>query len=141
MKLSVLLFSISLFSVSRSLGQSQAQNNARQIKWFFPGAHLPKSYQFQFPQKFEEVNLKTSDSAHLNALLFKAENSKGVILYLHRNSGALKRWGGVSSMYTNLGYDVFILDYRGYGKSSGQIESEGQLFSDVQTAYNYLKTR
>lgn len=47
--------------------------------------------------------------------------------------------GGVAKTYTKLNYDVFILDYRGYGKSEGEINSQEQLFEDNQMAYEALK--
>ena len=141
MKTSPLLLLYLLLSLSTVFAQTERQDQSEQIKWFFPGSHLKKDYQFKFSQKFEEVTLLTQDSASLSALLFKSPSSKGVILYLHGNTGGLDRWGKISNIYTTRLYDVFFLDYRGYGKSTGHIQSESQLFSDVQTAYNYLKTR
>ena len=75
----------------------------------------------------------------LNAVLFKADSSKGVILYLKGNTGGIDKWGGMAPTYTSMHYDLFLLDYRSYGKSGGYIKNEAQLYSDVQTAYNYLK--
>lgn len=107
---------------------------------FFP-QKLEKDYRFNFTQNFEEVNIRTSDSKLLNGILFKADSSKGLIFYLHGNAGSLASWGGVAKTYTDLHYDVFMLDYRGYGKSGGSINSQGQLFQDVQTAYDKLKNK
>lgn len=107
---------------------------------FFPHK-LRKDYKFQFNQSFEELNIKTTDQILLNGLLFKADSSKGLIFYLHGNAGALNSWGGVAKTYTDLGYDVFMLDYRGYGKSEGKITSQEQLFQDVQTTYDEIKKR
>ena len=105
---------------------------------FFPDK-LDKQYQFEFNQSFEEINVKTGDNILLNGLLFKAENSKGLIFYLHGNAGALNSWGEIADTYTNLNYDIFILDYRGYGKSEGKISSQKQFYKDIQTVYNQLK--
>ena len=104
---------------------------------FFP-QKLDEDYRFSFRQRFEEVRIQTADYEMLHGLLFKTENAKGLIFYLHGNAGSLAGWGDVASVYTNLGYDVFLLDYRGYGKSSGSIKSEDQLFNDVQTAYSEM---
>ena len=101
---------------------------------FFPET-LEKNYQFSFDQKFEEISILTNDRKVLNGLLFKSDNSKGLVFYLHGNAGSLKRWGKVAKTYTDLQYDVFMLDYRGFGKSEGSISSQEQLFADVQTAY------
>ncbi len=105
---------------------------------FFP-YKLNKSYRFQFDQKFEERNVKTKDRIVLHGLIFKADSSKGVIFYLHGNAGSLSSWGDVARTYTDLKYDLFMLDYRGYGKSEGAISSQTQLFDDVQAAYDQLK--
>lgn len=102
---------------------------------------LPTDFAFQFQEKFEEINIPTTDGAALNTLLFKADSSKGVIFYLHGNAGSLESWGGVAQTYISRGYDVFLLDYRGYGKSSGEISSEAQFFDDAQRAYDVVKSR
>jgi uncharacterized protein len=107
---------------------------------FFP-QELDINYQFQFDQKFEELNIKAPDGKSLNGVLFKADASKGLIFYLHGNAGSINSWGAVAKTYTDLHYDVFLLDYRGYGKSEGTIDGQEQLFSDVQAAYDELKAR
>jgi pimeloyl-ACP methyl ester carboxylesterase len=107
---------------------------------FNGGSKLSKNFKFQYEQEFEEINIKSFDDKKLNGLLFKAKNPKGVVFYLHGNSGALDSWGNIASVYTDLGYDIFILDYRGFGKSEGKIESEEQVFKDISFAYkNILK--
>lgn len=107
---------------------------------FFP-EKLDENFQFQFNQKFEELKVKSTDGKILNGLLFKSENSKGLIFYLHGNAGNLNSWGEIAKTYTDLNYDVFILDYRSYGKSEGEINSQNQLFEDNQLAYNQLKKK
>jgi uncharacterized protein len=105
---------------------------------FFPET-LEKNYQFGFEQKFEERNFETADGKLINGLLFRADSTKGLIFYLHGNAGSLKGWGNVAGTYTELNYDIFILDYRGYGKSEGKITSQKQLYDDNQMVYNKLK--
>ncbi len=107
---------------------------------FFP-QKLDKSYRFGFGQKFEEVNIRSGDGKILSGLLLKADSTKGLIFYLHGNAGSLSSWGEVAKIYTDLNYDVFIIDYRGYGKSEGEISGEKQLFQDNQIAYNEVKKR
>ena len=106
---------------------------------FFP-KKLSPDYVFQFEGRFDEIYIPSSDSVILHGLLFHADSSRGLIFYLHGNAGGMDRWGGIASNYTALGYDLFILDYRGYGKSEGAIYSEEQFFGDAQAAYDKLKT-
>lgn len=105
---------------------------------FFP-QKLDNAYQFNFDHPFREINISTHDGILLNGLLFTADSSKGLIFYLHGNAGSLSRWGEVAKTYTDMRYDVFILDYRGYGKSQGSISGQLQLFQDIQTVYDKLK--
>ena len=112
-----------------------------QEKFIFLPTKLEKNYTFQFEDEFEEVYLETPDKIKLHSLYFKTENPKGVVYYLHGNSGDLSGWGDVAEVYLDLGYDVFILDYRGFGKSEGEIKNEKQFYKDVQLGYNYLKNK
>lgn len=112
-----------------------------QEKLIFQPEQLDKRYAFQFRQPFEELHIKATDGKLLNGLLFKTENAKGLIFYMHGNAGSLRTWGEVAKTYTDLHYDVFVLDYRSYGKSEGTITGENQLFEDNQTVYNELKKR
>jgi uncharacterized protein len=57
------------------------------------------------------------------------------------SNGAVDIWSKIAPTYTELGYDIFLLDYRGYGKSESKVTSEKQLYSDVQTVYDKLKLR
>lgn len=106
---------------------------------FFHANKLDKNHQFTFLEKHQEVFIKTLDNINLHGLLFNTEKPKGLVFYLHGNAGTVDTWGKIASNYTNLGYDIFILDYRGFGKSEGEISSVEQLFSDISSAYNQLK--
>ncbi len=107
---------------------------------FFP-EKLGRDFKFEFDRKFEEINIKTQDNLLLNGILFTSDSSKGLIFYLHGNAGSLNSWGEAAKTYTDLNYDVFMLDYRGYGKSEGNISNQAQLFRDVQDAYDQMKTK
>lgn len=106
---------------------------------FFPTV-LEQDYQYKFSQPFEELFLKTDEEAVINAIHFKVKNPKGVILYFHGNAGDLSRWGFVAEYFVEKQYDVLIMDYRTYGKSTGKL-SEQALYTDAEFFYNYLKER
>jgi len=107
---------------------------------FFP-SKLPTDYPYEFNSDYEELSIVTEDLAILNGLLFTVDSSRGVVFYLHGNAGALDSWGTVAPIYTRLNYDIFVLDYRGYGKSEGSISSEQQFYGVIQSAYNEIKVR
>jgi alpha-beta hydrolase superfamily lysophospholipase len=102
---------------------------------------LTKDYTFKFETDYEELYLEVAPNIHLHALHFKAENSKGIVFYVHGNAGSLQDWGDLSSLYLSLGYDLFMFDYRGFGKSDGKIKSQKQFFGDVQILYDYVKSQ
>ncbi|GAA4320888.1 alpha/beta hydrolase [Flaviaesturariibacter amylovorans] len=104
---------------------------------FFP-ERLARDHGFSFDTPFEERFIRHGADT-LHGLHFKADNSKGLVFYLHGNAGSVNRWGAVAKRYTDLGWDVFLLDYPGYGKSGGAIRSKKQLLDAVQAAYDDQK--
>jgi pimeloyl-ACP methyl ester carboxylesterase len=107
---------------------------------FFP-RQLSDEFHFSFETPFEEIEIPVKESDTLSGLWFQQDSSKGLVFYLHGNAGALDGWGQVAPTYLQFGYDIFLLDYRGYGKSTGNISSEAQFYEDVQEAYNWAKTK
>jgi alpha-beta hydrolase superfamily lysophospholipase len=105
---------------------------------FFP-QQLSQDYQFQFDEGFDELDFKTVDGTSLSGVLFKADSTKGLVFVLHGNAGSINSCGNAAKVYTDLNYDVFFLDYRGYGKSEGTISGQKQLFEDNQFVYDSLK--
>ncbi len=108
-----------------------------QEKLIFQPTTLEQDYKFEFNYPFEELFLKTKDGAVINAIHFKNESPKGVILYFHGNAGDLSRWGEITSFFVEMNYDVLVMDYRTYGKSVGKL-SEKALYNDAQMCYNHL---
>ncbi len=99
---------------------------------------LPQDHDFSFPYEFEEVELSPENGVRLHAIFAKTTlPKKGVVLYHHGNAGSLKNWGFVAPDFLNMGYDILIPDYRGFGKSTGK-RSERSLTEDAQRFYNYL---
>jgi uncharacterized protein len=111
-----------------------------QEKIFFIPDTLPKDYRYTFKNKFEELTFQVDNKIWLNGVLFHTDSCKGLIFYLHGNGGSAESWGHIADNYLGNRYDIFILDYRGYGKSQGKITGEKQLYSDDQIVYDSLKT-
>ncbi|WP_299526352.1 alpha/beta hydrolase [Winogradskyella sp.] len=108
-----------------------------QEKLMFLPTTLKQEYQYQFDDPFEELFFETDKDAIINALHFKAEHSKGVILYFHGNAGDLSRWGKITAYFVARNYDVLVMDYRTYGKSTGKL-TEAAFYKDAQYCYDYL---
>lgn len=102
---------------------------------------LPQDHKFNFDTPFEEIRMPVAGDATIHGLLFKTEHPKGLILYLHGNGGTVDGWGTIAPAYTSLGYDIFIPDYRGFGKSIGDIKGEEEFLSDMQSSYDKMKAR
>ena len=109
-----------------------------QEKFIFLPSKLSEEYVYEFEHDFDELFIETEDGAKLNALHFKNENPRGIIVYYHGNAGDLSKWGQITSHFMQYKYDVLVMDYRGYGKSTGKI-SEQALYSDAQLFYDKAK--
>lgn len=106
--------------------------------FFFRPEILPKTFEYQYPFPFKEVNFEMEDGGKINGLHFLVPNSKGVIFYLKGNSKSVKGWGKFARDFVSKGYDFFMIDYRGFGKSSGK-RTEATLYNDAQTVYKWLQ--
>ena len=112
----------------------------KQEQLIFPGRPLAADFRFQFDQRFEEARIPVP-GATLDALHFMQEQPRGLVFFLHGNAGNLQTWTTGIDFYRRVNYDLFILDYRGYGKSTGRIESEKQLDADVRAAWDTIAQR
>lgn len=108
----------------------------QQERIIFNPTTLEASFQFW---EGEEVYVPVEDQVRLHALWLKQPDTRGVVLYWHGNRGSNRRCLRQAENLAGLGYDVFMPDYRGYGKSDGHISSEKQLFADAQEVYDWLK--
>ena len=99
---------------------------------FFPHA-LPQTHRFDKPDVVERS--VEVPGAKLSALHFRQPDARGLIFFLHGNGGNLDLWLPSTEVYRRVRFDLFMLDYRGYGKSTGKIGSEEQLHGDVLAAY------
>ena len=108
----------------------------------FKPEKLSKDFEFYYEnQDTKEYNLETRDGAIINGLLFKTKSeSKGIVLYLKGNSKSIKGWGKFAVDFTRHGYNVLMVDYRGFGKSTGR-RSQKAIKRDLQEVYNKIKER
>ncbi|MCS7035998.1 MAG: alpha/beta hydrolase [Saprospiraceae bacterium] len=108
--------------------------------FFFRPERLPKWFAYEYPFPFREINFDMEDGGVVNALHFQIPNSKGVVFYIKGNSRSIKGWGKFARDFVGKGYDFFIMDFRGFGKSRGR-RTESILYSDLQQVYKWLAAR
>lgn len=89
---------------------------------------------------WEDVYFKARDGTNINAWFFKNPQAKSTIIFAHGNAGNMGDRLPKIEFFYELGLNVFIFDYRGYGKSEGR-PSEAGIYLDAQGAYDYLQLR
>ncbi|MBX7050849.1 MAG: alpha/beta hydrolase [Flavobacteriales bacterium] len=88
----------------------------------------------------EEFHLETPNHGSIHALLLKCDSPNGVVIYLHGNTGNLKRWQFMAEEISAYGFDVFVPDFRGYGQSKGK-RSEAYMHRDMESCYEFVTNR
>lgn len=113
---------------------------ARQEALLFHPDVLAPDHRFALGGDVHEVTIDVP-GARLSALHLERPGARGLVFFLHGNAGSLQTWFVNVDFYRRLGYDLFMLDYRGYGKSTGRVESEAQLRADVRAAWDQVAAR
>lgn len=106
---------------------------------FFPSNEMVVT-PADFGLKFEDVFFETADHKKLNGWFIPAEGGKETVLFCHGNAGNIGYRMEKLIFFQRMGYDTFIFDYRGYGKSKGWPDEQG-LYRDTLAAYDYLRSR
>jgi len=103
--------------------------------FLFQSTPLRRDHQYDFPMPFKEVNIDYSSTQNLNIIQFEtAKPARGVVLYFHGNRRNISWYARFAPMFTEQGYEVWMIDYPGYGKSTGQI-TEAALFDYASQLY------
>ena len=85
-----------------------------------------------------EVFLITPDGERLNAWWQRAKNAKRTILYFQANGTNISHKKSRMNTFGKMGVNGLLIDYRGYGKSTGRIKKERDIYTDGLTAWNFL---
>lgn len=106
----------------------------------FKPEKLSDDFEFKYDYPFEELSFTLSENEKISGLRFFTENDKklGVVIYFHGNTRSVKGWAKYSRDFTVHGYDVVMIDYRGFGKSTGK-RTEKALYEDALHVYNRLR--
>jgi len=116
---------------------------ARQAHFIFRPERIifktPAEYQLPFEDVYVKVNDDNGKNERIHAWWIPAENpGDRYLLYLH--GSALNIGANITHArrFHQLGFSVFLISYRGYGKSDGTFPTEAQVYADAQAAWTYL---
>lgn len=87
--------------------------------------------------RYETVELSTEDGETLHGWWLPRKNSRATLLFFHGNAGNISHRLDSLEIFHDLGLDVLIVDYRGYGRSSGK-PSEAGMYRDARAAWRWL---
>jgi fermentation-respiration switch protein FrsA (DUF1100 family) len=92
------------------------------------------------PKHLDIVNvvLHTHDGERLNAWWQQTKNAKKTVLYFQGNSTNISHKTSRMNTFHKMGVNVLLMDYRGYGKSTGRIKREQDIYFDGMTAWEFL---
>lgn len=107
--------------------------------FLFRPEHLSQDFKFEYENlDFDEHFLDIKPGVSLSVLRFRTPNPKGIVLYLKGNSKSIKGWGKFAIDFVRYRYDVIMVDYRGFGKSTGRRSQQG-IKNDLQLVYDKIK--
>lgn len=115
-----------------------------QLNFLFHPEKLDSAYKYKFETPFEEVDIAFNETDTMSMVKFFPNNAvrKGVVLYWHGNKQNISRYAKFVQVFTKQGYEVWMEDYPGYGKSTGSrtekklYEQAMQVFKMADSKYN-----
>jgi alpha-beta hydrolase superfamily lysophospholipase len=113
-----------------------------QEKFLFHPVPLPAGHKYNLTVPFKEINLEVNKEKRLGIVQFTVPDSicRGVVLYFHGNRGNIERYAPLASNFTKNKYEVWMIDYPGYGKTTGEC-TEKLLYDDAHEFYKMARAR
>jgi len=113
-----------------------------QNKILFHPQEITRQSQYSFPYPFKEVNLPYTQHSNINIIQFTTNlpQPKGVVLYFHGNKENITHYAKAAPDFTSRGYEVWMIDYPGFGKSTGAF-TEQQLYDWALVFYKLAQAR
>jgi hypothetical protein len=95
---------------------------------------LPKEHHFSFDQPFEELNIPIGTD-NLSLVKFHTNQPrKGIVLFFHGNRYNVEHYKKYPALFLQHGYDLWMIDYPGFGKTTG-VRSEQNIYNDALLTY------
>jgi hypothetical protein len=103
---------------------------------------LKKNEKYTFAQPCRDINIPIDNETNLNVVQFTTKDSlpRGVVLYFHGNKRNISRYAEYVNNFTKHGYEVWMIDYPGFGKSTGKF-SEQTLYEWSGQLYKLARSR
>ncbi len=103
-----------------------------QTAFLFHPEKLAADHKFNFNVPFEEVNIDFENGDRVNMVKFFPKDSvrRGAVLYYHGNKQNIERYAKFADNFTKHGYEVWMEDYPGFGKSTGD-RTEKKLYEQA----------
>jgi uncharacterized protein len=115
------------------------------LRWFeqavtFQPVRYDATRGWKQPTEATDVWLTTSDGLKLHGWFFatNSEPATATIIFFHGNGGNISNVGWVGQLLSSRGFNVLLLDYRGYGRSEGDNAGEQGLYADADAGYQYV---
>jgi fermentation-respiration switch protein FrsA (DUF1100 family) len=86
---------------------------------------------------YDDFTISTDDGEKLSVWWVPAASPRGAVLLFHGNAGNISHRIEYALMFRSLGYSTLLVDYRGYGRSSGKPSEEGT-YRDADAAWRWL---
>lgn len=103
---------------------------------FYPVKQIEITPKF-IDTNFDDIYIKTQDHITINGWFIPYDSAKYTLLFFHGNAGNIGNRLEKIKMLRETGLNIFIIDYRGYGRSEGKPFEKG-LYCDAKAAYEYL---
>lgn len=115
-----------------------------QDRFLFHPETIDNEKKFNFSIPYKEANVILNKDYDMNVVQFLTNDSiaKGVILYFHGNKKNIEWYAKYVPLFTKSGFEVWMVDYPGFGKSTGKLTEEAlyefaeQLYTMAKTKYN-----
>ncbi len=113
-----------------------------QNKFLFHPVLLERTYQYKFDSPFAEVDIPVNETDTINLVKFFPADSvrKGVVIYFHGNRSNINRYSKFAKAFTSNSYEVWMADYPGYGKSTGE-RNEKKLYEMARQVYRLATSK
>lgn len=108
----------------------------------FHPVRLPAGQSYRFDIPFHEVNIPFDATANISIIQFLTGSSKkkGVVLYFHGNRKNISWYAHFAPRFTRHGYEIWMIDYPGFGKSTGRF-TEQRLYDYATQLYKLARTK